>query len=1064
MKNRYPKQHVQVIFSLAFLLSLCFPALTEAQILARYPDLNPDGSMIAFSYQGDIWTSDIDGKNAKRWTVHESYDSHPRWNPKGNQISFHSNRYGNNDIFILDLSTGEITQKTFYSSNDVDAAWRPNGQLVFVTDREFQTLEREDEIYGFEKGMATPNRVMNTLGLHAEPSFNDDFWAITKGYCRTSREEYTGPAQQDIWLYNKKDDAYTNISNHDAQDISLRWSESEDFLLSARSGVYNIYKASFKKGKIGDWNLVTEVNKPGIRYFDVSQNGSVIVFERGDGLYRMTDGKISPIDIEVPKDFKFYPDELKTYRNNVSSFSLSANEDYIALEIRGEIFLTQNDKEKSRTVRLTNHPFKDEGATWLNDSTLLYISDREGREKVYQLTSGDEELSDLFWTFETESKLLFERDAIITGISVNPQKTKLLMTSEPGTVELAEIDSNGTIGEFKTILNGWSLPSGISWSPDGNWIAYAQSDLNFNREVFILNVDKASKPINISMHPRSDGSPVWSRDGSKIAFISNRNNGDDDIWFAFLKESDYLKSKDDWEEMDDYPDALKSRLNILPDTSKSENIEIDTEHIHRRLRQVTSYTGDESNVDFDKKGEKIYFVRSNGEDRDLMEIKWDGSDAKKLMSAKGLYGLSLSPKGDHFYYLQRGQVKALKVGGKKPENRPFSAKMKLDFRSEMEQVFEEAWRQLEANFYDPKFHGQDFNKLKKQYKPIALKASTKRDFRDIFNEMIGQINASHMGLYGGNREDVQRISSGKIGAELRATKKGWEIVRVIPKSPADRDESKLMTGDIITQIDGISISADINAYQLLEDKGNERIWLNVLGKDGEERNVYLRCSSSVSGLLYDEWVEERRKLTDKYSNGRLGYIHIQGMNWPSFEAFERELMATGYGKDGIIIDVRYNGGGWTTDMLMTVLNVRQHAYTIPRDATNDLKNHKDFSEYYPYGERLPLSAWTKPSAALCNHTSYSNAEIFSHAFKNLGIGPLVGEPTFGAVISTGGARLMDGSLVRLPFRGWFVKKDGANMDFTPATPDYIVDHGPEVKTSGEDPQLKKAVEVLLESM
>jgi C-terminal processing protease CtpA/Prc len=185
------------------------------------------------------------------------------------------------------------------------------------------------------------------------------------------------------------------------------------------------------------------------------------------------------------------------------------------------------------------------------------------------------------------------------------------------------------------------------------------------------------------------------------------------------------------------------------------------------------------------------------------------------------------------------------------------------------------------------------------------------------------------------------------------------------------------------------------------------------------------------------------------------------MNMPSFERFERELMASGYGKEGVLLDVRYNGGGWTTDYLMTVLNVDQHAYTIPRGAAKNLEQNKTrFRDYYPYSERLPLTAWTKPSIALCNESSYSNAEIFSHAYKSLDIGDLVGVETFGAVISTGGARLIDGSLIRLPFRGWYVKESNQNMDFSGAVPDHIIQNAPDYRT-GTDKQLEKAVEVLM---
>ena len=197
----------------------------------------------------------------------------------------------------------------------------------------------------------------------------------------------------------------------------------------------------------------------------------------------------------------------------------------------------------------------------------------------------------------------------------------------------------------------------------------------------------------------------------------------------------------------------------------------------------------------------------------------------------------------------------------------------------------------------------------------------------------------------------------------------------------------------------------------------------------------------------------------------MGYLHIQAMGWRSFERFEREFTAAGNGKDGIVIDVRFNGGGWTTDYLMAVLNIDQHAYTIPRGAAGNLdKEHLKFREYYPYAERLPFYPWMKPSVAICNESSYSNAEIFSHAYKTLDIGTLVGKPTFGAVISTGGKRLIDGSFVRLPFRAWYVKATDQNMEHGPAVPDIIVDNPPGIKAIGSDPQLEKAVQILLEKI
>lgn len=249
----------------------------------------------------------------------------------------------------------------------------------------------------------------------------------------------------------------------------------------------------------------------------------------------------------------------------------------------------------------------------------------------------------------------------------------------------------------------------------------------------------------------------------------------------------------------------------------------------------------------------------------------------------------------------------------------------------------------------------------------------------------------------------------------------------------------------------------------MDETRNDLVSLEVESRTGK-REVIIEPAASLGSAIYEDWVEERRRLTDQYSNGQLGYIHIRGMNWPSFEVFERELTASAYGKKGLIIDVRNNGGGWTTDMVMAVLNTRQHSYTVPRGATDDLKNHGQFKNNYPFGERLPFPVVKVPTIAMCNEGSYSNAEIFSHAYKALGHGKLVGTPTFGAVISTGGQGLIDGSFVRMPFRGWFVKESGMNMENNPATPDIIVEMLPDSKAKKSDPQLKRAVDELLSDL
>jgi C-terminal processing protease CtpA/Prc len=304
-----------------------------------------------------------------------------------------------------------------------------------------------------------------------------------------------------------------------------------------------------------------------------------------------------------------------------------------------------------------------------------------------------------------------------------------------------------------------------------------------------------------------------------------------------------------------------------------------------------------------------------------------------------------------------------------------------------------------------------------------------------------------------------------LGIEVAPDSDAVIVKHVVINSPADKERSKLNIGDKIISVNDTKLNSSTNFNSLLINTKNEKVLLEVEDKSGNKREVIIRPTSNLKNQLDDEWAKEKRALVDKYSNGRLGYLHIRTMGWTNYEKFERDLTAAGYGKEGLVIDVRNNNGGWITDFLMTSLNVDQHAYTIPRGAANNIqKEHKNFVNHYPFGERLPYGVWTKPSIALCNENSYSNAEIFSHAYKTLGIGKLVGQPTFGAVISTGGRYMIDGTWVRLPSRGWFVKKTLESMEGGPAVPDILIDNAPDYRRNGEDTQLKTAVEELLKEI
>ncbi len=1049
--------------------------------LINTPTLSPDGKMIAFNYQGDIWTASTTGKNLKRLTIHEAYDTNPIWSADGRTIAFQTDRYGNNDVFTIPSTGGTPLRITYHSAKDQVTDFTADNEIIFTTVRNFVQLEREPEIHSVNAKGGTPFRLLNAVGFDATLSPNKNFIAFTRGSCRIEREAYKGPANRDLWLYDIKNDKYNQLTTFNGQDLMPQWADDTTiYFQSARSGKYNVHRLTVDENgnKTGDISQISTLKDMGLFSFDLSKNGNDIVMVSGDKLWLLdAKTKIStPVSITINSDYRFDPIVRKTFASDATEIAVSPNGKYSVLVIRGEIFITENDTKKSRSVNVSKSPYKDSNVAWLNENTLVFISDRNGVNNIYTVTSNDENNKNLFTTLKHKISQVTNNKEGNNDLVLSPNKKKIAFNQGYGKLIVATIANNGKISSEKVLLDGWDTAESVAWSPDSKWLTYNLSDLNFNNEIYIHKADNSKKPVNISMHPKSDARAIWSIDGSKIAFSSNRNNSDFDIWFVWLRKKDWEKTQEDWDEITDEKKPKKEEKDDEKKDKvekKVEDVLIDFENIHERQQQVTSFTGGEFLSALSEDGKTFYYTTGNGSrgnanvTSDLYQISWEGKDKKELTKKNSRpRSISLSDKGKNLYYLSKGQVSRIKLEGVKKESLPFKAKMKIDYTAESNQIFDEAWKVINDRFYDPKHHGQNWNELKKAYKPLAMKASTRTDFKYIFNIMLGQINASHMGMYRGEeRKSVQKESTGLLGVELKPTSNGdLRVTHILPNSAADREVSKLNIGTIITSVNGERVSTSENIYKHLAGTNKEKIILGVIA-NGSEKEVIIRPKSNGRVDKYKAWVNERKRLTKEYSKGRLGYIHIQGMNWTSFERFERELTAAGLGKDGIVIDVRYNGGGWTTDYLMAVLNVKQHAYTIPRGAAKDLSaEHKKFKNHYPFSERLPLASWTKPSIALCNQNSYSNAEIFSHAYKELGLGKLVGTPTFGAVISTGGQTLIDGSFVRVPFRGWFVKSSEKNMDFTPAVPDIIVENYPDEKAKGKDSQLKRAVEELLKQL
>ncbi|CAM1345560.1 S41 family peptidase [Tenacibaculum amylolyticum] len=1042
--------------------------VVQAQLI-RKPAISPNANEMAFSYYGDIWVYNFNTKQSKRLTIHKGYESDPVWNKDGRELAFSSDRKGNTNVFITSAQGGVPKQLTYYPTTNTPTSWTGNGDVVFTTRRVYSGPEWDSQIYTVNEKGGTPKRLINAYGAMASVSPNGKLVAFVKGACRTAREDYSGSAQRDVWIYNKETDQYHQVTTSNKNDHSPVWDATGNlYYVGAASGRYNIYKQKINSNGVAEGNSekLTNLNKNGVRTFSVSNNGT-IVYTSGVDIYKLENGKAEKIVLNIISDNRTSVEETKTTTRSVGSFSISPNGKLAALAIDGEVFVKPNNKEKKRANNVSKDAFSDKNTGWLDDKTVVFLSDRDGMFQLYKATSADDRVG-IERSLKIKSEKLTSEKEDIQNFKISPDQKKIAYQVGRGKLIIADI-KDGKLKNKEVFVDSWAPAQGVTWSPDSKYIAYSQSDLNFDTEIFIQPIADKSKKMNVSMHPRSDMNPVWSPDGKKLAFLSNRNDINYDVWMVWLQKEDWEKSKLDHEEgdyykedekkKDDKGDKKKDKAKGKKPKKKAVVVKIDEDRIFDRLVQVTSLSDDEFSLAFSNDSDFIYYSATDPSTkrRNLYKIKWDGSKPKAVKGTGRAGRFSL--QNGKLYFVAGGTLKELNTKSDKVTALPHSATYTKNKKKEYEQVFDEGIRVLTAGFYDPDFHGYDWKGLVKTYRPWVLSATTDQDYSYMFNLLLGQLNASHMG-YRNFLPPNPSDKVGLLGLEVADTKDGAKVDYILPNSVSDKSKSKLNQGDVITHVNGIEVGKDKNFYSLLRNTANTETLLTL--KSGKE--VVLRPETNLRRKQYEEWVRSRKELVDKYSNGELGYIHIQGMNQPSFERFERELKASGYGKKGIVIDVRYNGGGWTTDRLMAVLNVKQHAYTVPRGAAKSLKDHKKFGKNYPFNERAILSVNTKPVVALCNENSYSNAEIFSHAFKNLGLGKLVGQPTFGAVISTGGAGLQNG-FIRMPFRAWYVKESGKNMENeAPAVPDYLVKNAPGWKDRGEDAQLKKAVDVLLDEL
>jgi tricorn protease len=477
-------------------------------------------------------------------------------------------------------------------------------------------------------------------------------------------------------------------------------------------------------------------------------------------------------------------------------------------------------------------------------------------------------------------------------------------------------------------------------------------------------------------------------------------------------------------------------------------------------------------------GNRVVFRSAGSSGDDLWVASSNGSQLTRLTTG------SLRPQQiqwsqrtpDLIYFRDRqGQIRSIHAGmGSTPSDRSaytprspfafsggastieFKAKMTIRRDEEFREMFEQSWRALREHFYDPAFHGANWEAVRAKYRPLVQHVALREDLYALMSLMMGELNASHLGIHGFSSSPEETTAELGLVFDESYHGPGVKVAEILKRGPADRRGIGLRPGDIIRSIDGVELTDHVNISQQLNDKVGESLVLQVTSSPSADmkdprafRKVELQASSrgQVHDWMYQRWVDRNARRVAELSGGKLGYIHIPSMDDAGLDRFVRALYSDNFDKEGIVLDVRFNGGGFTHDQVLNYLGAREHTSFRQRDGGQGMVLRR--------GDRR----WTKPLVVLINNRSYSDAEIFPSAVRTLGLGKLVGQPTGGHVIGTSAIRLIDGTMFRVPRTGVYTLK-GVNMEREGVMPDVEVEDEPDQLAKGIDRQVDKAVEVL----
>jgi len=1081
---------VKVLHSLALSLLAAAACLAEANslLLTQRPALNR--THIVFVFAGDLWSVPREGGDAKRLTTGAGVETSPVFSPDGTQIGFTGEYDGNTDVFVMPAAGGTPRRLTWHPAPDTVLGWTPDGKrILFTSPRTAYSRFAELFTVGLDGGL--PEKVPLPMGYEAAYSPDGSRLAyvpLPRAFYAWKR--YRGGRTTSIWLADLATGRIEKVPRDNSNDYSPMWVGDRVYFLSDRSGPVSLFCYETRSRQVKQ-----VIPNTGLDLKSASAGPGAIVYEQFGALYLydLKSGKTSQVNVRIAGDFPEVRPRLVNVGRRLTSAHISPTGARAVFEARGEILTVPAEKGDYRN--LTDTPaIVERDPAWSPDGkTIAYFSDESGEYALHlRPQSGQGEVKKIS---------LGDPPAFYGAPQWSPDSQKIAYVDCHLNIWYVDIAQGKPVKVDRDL--SWLGVADLvpAWSPDSKWLAYPRKLSNSLRAIFLYSLAEA-KSTQITDGMSDALYPVFDKDGKYVYFAASTDVGPSmeldlhrltrqvtsSIYLAVLAkdvpsplapESDEEKAT---EPSRDREGAVKPEEAKKPEPAKPQAVavKIDFDNIGQRILAMPLPARRYIGLQVAKAGVLLALEAPaptpGPEPPGITVHRYDLKARKSDLVIGNVRGFEIALNGEKMLYRQgdRWVIATLKPQPSGPAGaapaptppapgapgdntlRTDNLEVRSDPRAEWEHMYHQAWRTERDFFYDPGFHGLDLKATEKKYAPFLENIASRADLNYLFAEMLGEMTVGHLGVGGGDQPEVRRVSTGLLGADFKLENGRYRFERVYngenwnpqTRAPLTQPGVNVAVGEYLLAVNGRELRATDNVYSFFEGTAGKQVVLKVGPDPGgaKSRDVTVVPVDSETSLRHLAWIEGNRRKVDQATGGRVAYVYMPDTAFGGLTNFNRYFFAQ-VGKEAAIIDERFNGGGMLATDIIEYLKRPMLSGAAFRDGRDLVQ---------PYG------AIFGPKVMLINEFAGSGGDAMPWYFRRAGVGKLIGKRTWGGLVGMAGAPpLLDGGFVSAPASGIYNPNGQWEVENIGIPPDIEVEHDPALVLQGRDPQLEKAIEVVM---